>query len=87
MLGRRRRRYPLLQDFATSLNQRRQDDRCGPPFVLLTARRRPTTKSLSILRLQPFWRPVWDSTHCNRPRTEKRVTGLICNKLFYNYGL
>jgi hypothetical protein len=24
-------------------------------------------------------RPTWDSTHCNRPRTEKRVTGPICN--------
>ena len=79
MLGRRRRRYPSLQDFAISLNQRRQDDRRGPAFVLLTARRRPTMKYLSILRPQPFWRPVWDSAHCNRPRTEKRVTGLICN--------
>jgi hypothetical protein len=25
------------------------------------------------------WRPTWDSTHCNRPRTEKCVTGPICN--------
>jgi hypothetical protein len=24
-------------------------------------------------------RPTWDSDHCNRPRTEKRVTGPICN--------
>jgi hypothetical protein len=24
-------------------------------------------------------RPTWDSAHCNRPRTEKRVTGSICN--------
>jgi hypothetical protein len=45
MLGRRRRRYPSLQAFVTSLHQRRQDDRRGPPFFPLTARRRPTTKS------------------------------------------
>jgi hypothetical protein len=46
MLGRRRRRYPSLQAFVNSLHQRRQDNRSGPPFVLFTARRRPTTKSL-----------------------------------------
>jgi hypothetical protein len=45
MLGRRRRRYPSLQAFVNSLHQWRQDDRRGPPFVLFTARRRPTTKS------------------------------------------
>jgi hypothetical protein len=27
----------------------------------------------------PTWRPTWDSVHCNRPRTEKCVTGPICN--------
>ena len=36
-------------------------------------------RSLSIPRPLLTWRPAWDSTHCNRPRTEKRVTGLICN--------
>jgi hypothetical protein len=36
-------------------------------------------RSLSILRPHPTWRPTWDSAYCNRPRTEKRVTGLICN--------
>jgi hypothetical protein len=36
-------------------------------------------RSLSIPRPHPAWRPTWDSAHCNRPRTEKRVTGLICN--------
>jgi hypothetical protein len=36
MLGRRRRRYPSLQAFVSSLHQRRQDDRRGPPFILLT---------------------------------------------------
>jgi hypothetical protein len=43
MLGRRQRRYPSLQPSSTSLHQRRQNDRRGPPFVLYTTRRRPTT--------------------------------------------
>jgi hypothetical protein len=33
----------------------------------------------SVPRPHPTWRPTWDSTHCNRPRTEKCVTGPICN--------
>jgi hypothetical protein len=41
MLGQRRRRYPSLQDFVTSLDQQRQDDRRGPPFATFIARRRP----------------------------------------------
>jgi hypothetical protein len=36
-------------------------------------------RSLSIPRPHPTWRPTWDSAHCNTSRTEKRVTGLICN--------
>jgi hypothetical protein len=36
-------------------------------------------RSLSIPRPHQTWRPTWDSAHCNRPRTEKRVTGPICN--------
>jgi hypothetical protein len=36
-------------------------------------------RSLSIPRPHPTWRPTWDSAHCNRPRTEKRVTYPICN--------
>jgi hypothetical protein len=36
-------------------------------------RRRPVPHS------HPTMRPTWDSAHCNRPRTEKCVTGLICN--------
>jgi hypothetical protein len=36
-------------------------------------------RSLSIPCPHPTWRPTWDLTHCNRPRTEKRVTGPICN--------
>jgi hypothetical protein len=39
-------------------------------------RRRP------VPRPHPTWRPTWDSTHCNRPRTEKCVTGPICNVFF-----
>jgi hypothetical protein len=36
-------------------------------------------RSLSITRPHPIWWPTWDSAHCNRPCTEKRVTGPICN--------
>jgi hypothetical protein len=36
-------------------------------------------RSLSITHPHPTWRPTWDSAHCNRPRTDRRVTGLICN--------
>jgi hypothetical protein len=32
-----------------------------------------------VPRPHSTWRPTWDSTHCNRPRTEKCVTGPICN--------
>jgi hypothetical protein len=32
-----------------------------------------------VPRPHPTWRPTWDSAHCNRPRTEKCITGLICN--------
>jgi hypothetical protein len=46
MLGQRRRHYPSLQAFANSQHQQRQNNWRGPPFVLFTARRRPTTKSL-----------------------------------------
>jgi hypothetical protein len=49
LLGRRRRRYPSLQAFVTSLHQRRQDDGVAhPPSSSLQdegLRRRPTTKS------------------------------------------
>jgi hypothetical protein len=38
-------------------------------------------RSLSVLRPHLTWRPTWDSAHSNRPHTEKRVTGLICNSL------
>jgi hypothetical protein len=70
MLGRRRRRYPSLQAFVTSLHQQRKDDRrktkaydeVSPSHVLIRPRGprgiRPTVIG---------------------PRMEKRVMGLICN--------
>ena len=78
MLGRRRRRYPSLEAFVALLQQRRQDDRRGPPFTLFTARQRPTTKSLHPtsspdLEAHVGFGPLY------KPRTEKRVTGPICN--------
>jgi hypothetical protein len=36
-------------------------------------------RSRPFPRPHPTWRPTWDSAHCNRPRTEKCVTGTICN--------
>jgi hypothetical protein len=44
-----------------------------------------TLRDEGLRRLRPVprpdsaWGPTWDSAHCNRPHTEKRVTGLICN--------
>jgi hypothetical protein len=32
-----------------------------------------------VPRPHPTWRPTWDSARCNRPRTEKCVTGPIHN--------
>jgi hypothetical protein len=45
MLGRRQRRYPPLQPSSISLHQRKHNDRQGPPFVVYTTRRKPTTTS------------------------------------------
>ena len=39
-------------------------------------------RSLLVPRPHRARRPMWDSAHCNRPHTEKRVTGLICNSFF-----
>jgi hypothetical protein len=32
-----------------------------------------------VPRPHSAWRPTWDSAHCNGPRSDKCVTGLICN--------
>jgi hypothetical protein len=63
MLGRRQRHYPSLQALVTSTHQRKLDDRRRSPFVLLTARRRPTTKSRHPtsspnLEAHVVWRPI-----------------------------
>jgi hypothetical protein len=63
MLGRRQRRYPSLQALVTSTHQWKLDDRRRSPFVLLTARRRPTTKSRHPtsspnLEAHVVWRPI-----------------------------
>jgi hypothetical protein len=44
-------------------------------------------RSLLVPRPHRAQRPTWDSAHCNGPRADKRVTGLICNSLFRNDGL
>jgi hypothetical protein len=78
MLGRRRRRYPSLQAFATSLHHRRQDGGMDHP-PSSSPQDEGLQRSLLIPRPHPTWSPTWDSAHCNRPRTEKRVTCPICN--------
>jgi hypothetical protein len=44
-------------------------------------------RSLLVPRPHRARRPMWDSAHCNGPRADKRVTGLICNSFFRNDGL
>jgi hypothetical protein len=79
MLGRRRRRYPSLQAFVNSLHRRRQEDRRGPLFVLFTARRWPTTKSLHPASSVLPGGPRGIQPIIIRPRTDRHVTDLICN--------
>jgi hypothetical protein len=44
-------------------------------------------RSLLVPRPHRVRRPMWDLAHCNGPRADKHVTGLICNSLFCNDGL
>jgi hypothetical protein len=44
-------------------------------------------RSLLVPRPHLVRRPMWDSAHCNGPRSVEHVTGLICNSLFCNDGL
>jgi hypothetical protein len=81
MLGQRQRRYPSLQAFATSLHHRRQDDGMSHPLSS-SPQDEGLQRSLLIPCPHPTWRPTWDSAHCNRPRTEKRFMGPICNSFF-----
>jgi hypothetical protein len=92
MLGRRRRRYPSLEAFVASLHQRRQGRRSDEDFAgalrsspLRDEGKTPTMSASLTSSSGP--EAKWDSTHCNGPRREKRVTGLICNSLFCNDGL
>jgi hypothetical protein len=36
-------------------------------------------RSLLIPHVHLAQRPMWNSAHCNGPRVDERVTGLICN--------
>jgi hypothetical protein len=78
LLGRRRRCYPSLQAFVTSPHQRKHDDDVAHP-PSSSPQDEGLRRSLSIPRPHQIGRPTWDSTHRNRPRIEKRVTGPICN--------
>jgi hypothetical protein len=83
MLGQRRRRYPSLQAFVN----------LGAPTEAKRSARstgevHPSSSTLQDEGLRwsrpfphphPTWRPTWDLAHCNRPHTEKCVTGPICN--------
>jgi hypothetical protein len=50
-----------------------------PPHRKTKAYDEGLQRSLLIPRPHPTWRPTWDSAHCNKPRTKKRVMGPICN--------
>jgi hypothetical protein len=47
-----------------------------PPHCKTKARLR---RSLLVPHPHLARRPTWNSAHCNGPRMDKRVTGLICN--------
>jgi hypothetical protein len=97
MLGRRRRRYPSLGAFIASLHQRcqgrRSDEDFGtglrgcPSLCLHCKTKARLRRCLLTSRPHRVRKPKWDSTHYNGPRRDKRVTGLICNRLFCNDGL
>jgi hypothetical protein len=74
---------------------RKLKDQRGPPFDCLAAPTgsrktdevHPSSSMIQDegLRCRPVprphssWRPTWDSAHCNGPRSDKCVTGPICN--------
>jgi hypothetical protein len=78
MLGRRQRHYPSLEALVTSTHQQKLDDWHRPPFVLLTARRRPTTKSRHLTS-SPNLEAHVGCDLSYQASMEKRVTGPICN--------
>jgi hypothetical protein len=78
MLGRRRRRYPSPSPSSPRRTNRGKMTGAAYPSSS-SLQDEGLRRSLSIPRPHPTWRPTWDSAHCNRPRTEKRVTGPICN--------
>jgi hypothetical protein len=83
MLGRRRRRYPSLQAFvnlAAPTEAKRPMRSTGEVHPSSsTLQDEGLQRSRPFPRPHPTWRPTWDLAHCNRPRTEKCVTGPICN--------
>jgi hypothetical protein len=91
MLGQRRRRYPSLDAFVASLQQRgpRPSEPGAPvglrPLHCKTKAR--LCRSLLVARPHRVRRPMWYSAHCNGPRVDKHVTGRVCNSLFCNDGL
>ena len=95
MLGRRRRRNPLLDAFVAFVallhqqHQGRWSDEDfetglrGRPSLLSITRRRHDSNDIRLAsRPHRVRKPKWDSAYCNGPRRDKRVTGLICNKPF-----
>jgi hypothetical protein len=66
-----------LRRVATPTNARRLT---RLPFVLSIARRRLDPNKVCWSRVPHLARrPTWNLAHCNRPRVDRQVTGLICN--------
>jgi hypothetical protein len=66
-----------LRRVATPTNARRLT---RLPFVLSIARRRLDPDEVCWPRIRHLARrPTWNSAHCNGPRVDRQVMGLICN--------
>jgi hypothetical protein len=80
VLWRRQKRYPSCEAFVASSHQANAWRPTRSPFVLSIARRRPDHDEVTRSRVSHLVRRLtWNSAHCNGPRVDRQVTGLICN--------
>jgi hypothetical protein len=79
LLGRRRRCYPSLQALVNLAAPTEAKRPAVSTLRPLHCKTKAYDEVAPVLRPHPTWRPTWNSTHYNRPRTEKCVTGPICN--------
>jgi hypothetical protein len=67
MLGRRRRRHPLLEAFAVLAASTVTRQRADLPFASRTPPDEDSRRGRLIQRPRPEWRPACNPAHCNRP--------------------